>query len=141
MAFADNFTAFSFLSHIHSDGSEDVTHTVVLCAGMMTAVFGVTAYRFWPRLVFLFFIGTLAAHFGHTDFVTNLVSANTNDLLTGFFADSRTAIFEIILAASVTFVGKSMMRVKHGPDGHIETFDISLFLRGGFYLLCSHYLS
>ena len=98
----------------------------------MTAVFGVTAYRVWPRLSFLFFIGTLAAHFGHTDFVTNLASANTSDLLTGFIADSRTAIFEIGLAASMTFIGKSMMRIKHGPDGYIETFDISLILTRRF---------
>ena len=67
---------------------------------MMTVVFGVTAYRFWPKLSFLFFIGTLAAHLGHTDFATGLTSANTSDLLTGFIADSRTVIFEIILAAS-----------------------------------------
>ena len=46
--------------------------------------------------------------------------------------DSRTAIFEIILAASVTFIGKSMMRVKHGPDGYIDTFDISLILTRRF---------
>ena len=101
---------------------------------MMAAVFGVTTYRFWPRLVFLFFIGTLAAHLGHTDFATGLVSANTSDLLTGFIADSRTAIFEIILAASVTFIGKSLMRVKHGPDGYIDTFDISLILTRRFLI-------
>ena len=87
------FTAFSFLSHSHDDSTTDVIHRVVLCVGMMTAVFGLTAYRFWPRLSFLFFIGTLV-HFGHTDFVTNLASANTSDLLTGFIADSRTAILK-----------------------------------------------
>ena len=125
------FTAFSFFSHTHNDSTQEITHIAVLCVGIMTAVFGVTAYQFWPRLVFLFFIGTLAAHFGHTDFVTNLASANTSDLRTGFIADSRTAIFEIILAASVTFVGKSLM-VKHGPGGYIETFDISLILTRRF---------
>ena len=56
------FTAFSFLSHSHDDSTKDVIHSVVLCVGMMAAVFGLTAYRFWPRLSFLFFIGTLAAH-------------------------------------------------------------------------------
>ena len=128
------FTAFSFLSHSHGGSTQDITHTAVLCVGMMTAVFGVTAYRFWPRLVFLFFIGILAAHLGHMDFATNLASANTSDLLTGFIADSRTAIFEIVLAASVTFVGKSLMRVKHGPDGYIDTFDISLILTRRFLI-------
>ena len=124
--------AFSFLSHTHDDGTHNVTHTVVLCVGMMSAVFGVTAYRFWPRLSFLFFIGTIAAHLGHADFGTGLASVNANDLLKGFIADNRTAIFEIILAASVTYIGKSMMRVKHGPDGYIETFDISLILTRRF---------
>ena len=66
------------------------------------------------------------------DFVTGIASTNTSDLLTGFIAGSRTAIFEIILAASVTFIGKPMMRVKHGPDGYIETFDISLILTRRF---------
>jgi len=94
----------------------------------MTAVFAVTAYRVWPRLVFLFFIGTLAAHLGHTDFVTNLASANTSDLRTGFIADSRTAIFEIILAASAALLGKSVMQVKHGADGYINKLDISKVL-------------
>ena len=122
------FTAFSFLSHTHDDGTQNVTHTVVLCVGMMSAVFGVTAYRVWPKLVFLFFIGTLAAHFGHTDFVTNLVSANTSDLLTGFIADSRTAIFEIILAASAALLGKSVMQAEHGPDGYINNINISKIL-------------
>ena len=100
----------------------------------MTAVFGLTAYRVWPRLVFLFFIGILAAHLGHTDFATGLASVNANDLLKGFIMDSRTAIFEIVLAASVTFVGKSLMRVKHGPDGYIDTFDISLILTRRFLI-------
>ena len=126
------FTAVSSFSHVHADGSEDVTHIAVLCVGMMTAVFGVTTYRLWPKLGALFFIGTLAAHFGHTDFTTGLASVNANDVLTGFIADSRMAIFEIVLAASVTFVGKSMMRVKHGPDGYIDTFDISLILTRRF---------
>ena len=119
------FTAFSFLSHTHNDSTQEITHIAVFCLGMMTAVFGLTAYRVWPRLVFLFFIGTLAAHLGHTDFVTNLASANTSDLLTGFIADSRTAIFEIILAASAALLGKSVMQVKHGPDGYINKLDIS----------------
>ena len=119
------FTAFSFLSHTHNDSTQESTHIAVFCLGMMTAVFGLTAYRVWPRLVFLFFIGTLAAHLGHTDFVTNLTSANTSDLLTGFIADSRTAIFEIILAASAALLGKSVMQVKHGPDGYINKLDIS----------------
>ena len=100
---------------------------------MMTAVFGVTAYRVWPRLSFLFFIGILAAHLGHMDFATGL-AANTSDLLTEFIIDSRTAIFEIVLAAFVTFVGKSLMRVKHGPDGYIDTFDISLILTRRFLI-------
>lgn len=126
------FTAFSFLSRSHYDSTKDVSHSVILCVGMMSAVFGLTAYRFWPRLGFLFFIGTLAAHLGHTDFATNLASANTSDLLTRFIAVSRTAIFEIILAASVTFVGKSLMRVKHGPDGYIDTFDVSPILTRRF---------
>ena len=91
----------------------------------MTAMFGVTAYRFWPRLSFLFFIGTLAAHLGHTDFATNLASANTSDLRTGFIADGRTAIFEIILAASAALLGKFMMQAEHGPDGYINNLDIS----------------
>ena len=91
----------------------------------MTAVFGVTAYWVWPRLVFLFFIGTLAAHFGHTDFATSLTSANTSDLLTGFIADSRTTILEIILAASAALLGKSVMQAEHGPDGYINNLDIS----------------
>ena len=91
MAFADNFLQ----GHRISSNPQ----RRIMCWDD-DAVFGVTAYRVWPRLSFLFFIGTLAAHFGHTDFVTNLASANTSDLLTGFIADSRTAIFEIILAAS-----------------------------------------
>ena len=119
------FTAFSFLSHSHNDGTQNVTHTVVLCVGMMTTVFGLTAYRFWPRLSFLFFIGTFAAHLGHTDFATNLASANTSDLRTGFIADGRTAIFEIILAASTALLGKSVMQAEHGPDGYINNLDIS----------------
>ena len=119
------FTAFSFLSHSHDDSTKDVIHSVALCVGMMAAVFGLTAYRVWPKLVFLFFIGTLAAHFGHTDFVTNLASANTSDLLTGFIADSRTAIFEIILAASAALLGKSVMQAEHGPDGYINNLVIS----------------
>ena len=92
---------------------------------MMTAVFGVTTYRFWPRLGCLFLIGTLAAHLGHTDFATSLASANTSDLLTGFIKDSRTAFFEIVLAASAALLGKSVMQVKHGPDGYINNLDIS----------------
>lgn len=95
---------------------------------MMTAVFGVTAYRFWPRLSFLFFLGTIAAHLGHIDFVAHLALANTNDLMAEFLMVSRLAIFDILLAASLTFVGKSMTRVKHGPDGFIDTFDISAIL-------------
>jgi len=83
----------------------------------MSAVFGVTAYRFWPRLSFLFFIGTLAAHLGHMDFATNLASANTNDLLTGFIVDSRTAIFEIVLAASMAYIGKSVCGSNMGQMG------------------------
>jgi len=126
------FTAFSFLSHTYNDSTQEITHIAVLCVGMMSAVFGVTSYPLWPRLSFLFFIGTLAAHLGHMDFATGLASASTSDLLTGFIADSRMAIFEIILAASVTFIGKSMMRVKHGPDGYIDTLDISLILTRRF---------
>ena len=61
------------------------------------------------------------------DFATNLASANTNDLLTGFIVDSRTAIFEIVLAASMAYIGKYVLRVKHGPDGYIDTFDILSF--------------
>ena len=99
------FTAFSFLSHSHDDSTKDVSHSVVLCVGMMSAVFGVTTYRFWPRLGFLFFIGTLAAHLGHTDFATSLASANTSDLLTGFIKDGRVAFFEIVLAASMAYIG------------------------------------
>ena len=95
---------------------------------MMGTVFGVTAYRFWPKLSFLFFIGTLAAHLGHTDFVTNLASANTSDLLTGFIADSRTAIFEIILAASAALLGKSVIQAEHGPDGYINNINVSKIL-------------
>lgn len=40
------FTAFSLLSHTHNDDLGYVIHTAVLCVGMMTVVFGVTAYRF-----------------------------------------------------------------------------------------------
>ena len=111
------FTAFSFLSHSHDDSTKDVIHSVVLCVGMMAAVFGLTAYRFWPRLSFLFFIRTLAAHLGHMDFATNLASANTNDLLTGFIVDSRTAIFEIVLAASMAYIGKSVCGSNMGQMG------------------------
>ena len=122
------FTAFSFILHTHNDSTQDVIHSAVLCVGMMTAVFGVTAFRVWPRLSFLFFIGALAAHCGHTDFVTNLASANTSDLLTGFIADSRTAIFEIILAASAALLGKSVMQAEHGPDRYINNINISKIL-------------
>lgn len=87
-----------------------------------------TAYRFWPTLSFLFFLGTIAAHLGHIDFVAHLALANTNDLMAEFLMVSRLAIFDILLAASLTFVGKSMTRVKHGPDGFIDTFDISAIL-------------
>ena len=99
------FKACSFLSHSHDDSTKNVSHSVVLCVGMMSAVFGVTTYRFWPRLGFLFFIGTLAAHLGHTDFATSLASANTSDLLTGFIKDGRVAFFEIVLAASMAYIG------------------------------------
>lgn len=119
------FTAFSFLSHFHDDSTKDVSHSVGLCVGMMTVVFGVTTYRFWPRLGFLFFIGTLAAHLGHTDFATSLASANTSDLLKGVIKDGRVAFFEIVLAASSALLGKSIMQAEHGPDGYINNLDIS----------------
>lgn len=128
------FTAFSLLSHTHNDDLGDVTHTAVLCVGMMTVVFGVTAYRFWPRLSFLFFLGTIAAHLGHIDFVAHPALANTNDLMAEFLMVSRLAIFEIILAAFVTFVGKSLTRVKHGPDGYIDDLDISKILTRRFLI-------
>jgi hypothetical protein len=126
------FTAFSFLSHFHDDSTKDVSHSVGLCVGMMSAVFGVTTYRFWPRLGFLFFIGTLAAHLGHTDFATSLASVNTSDLLKGVIKDGRVAFFEIVLASSTALLGTSLMRVKHGPDGYIDTFDVSLILTRRF---------
>lgn len=91
----------------------------------MTVVFGVTTYRFWPRLGFLFLIGTLAAHLGHTDFATSLASTNTSDLLKGFIKDGRVAFFEIALAASSALLGKSIMQAEHGPDGYINNLDIS----------------
>ena len=96
---------------------------------MMIVVFSLTDYRFWPRLSFLFFIGTLAAHLFHIGFVAGLASLNVNDVLRGFNAESRMAIFEIFLAASVTVVGKSVLRAKHGPDGYIDSLDISKILK------------
>ena len=129
------FTAFSVLSHSHDDSTKDVIHSVVLCVGMMTAVFGLTAYRFWPRLSFLFFIGILAAHLGHTDFVTGIASVNISDLRTRFFADSGTAIFEIILAASAALLGKFMMQAELGPDGYINNLDISKIVTLRFFYL------
>ena len=128
------FTTFSLLSHTHNDGSGDVIHTAVLCVGMMTVVFGVTAYRFWPRLSFLFFLGTIAAHLGHIDFVAHPALANTNDLMAEFLMVSRLAIFELILAAFVSFVGKSLTRAKHGPDGYIDDLDISKILTRRFLI-------
>ena len=128
------FTAFSLLSHTHNDDLGDVIHTAVLCVGMMTVVFGVTAYRFWPRLSFLFFLGTIAAHLGHIDFVAHPALANTNDLMAEFLMVSRLAIFEIVLAAFASFVGKSLTQAKHGPDGYIDDLDISKILTRRFLI-------
>ena len=56
------FTAFSFLSHSHDDSTKDVIHSVVLCVGMMAAVFGLTPIGFGQDLVFY----SLSEHLQHT---------------------------------------------------------------------------
>ena len=128
------FTAFGLLSHTHNDDLGDVIHTAVLCVGMMTVVFGLTAYRFWPRLSFLFFLGTIAAHLGRIDFVAHPALANTHNLMAEFLMVSRLAIFEIVLAAFASFVGKSLTQAKHGPDGYIDDLDISKILTWRFLI-------
>ena len=128
------FTAFGLLSHTHNDDLGYVIHTAVLCVGMMTVVFGLTAYRFWPRLSFLFFLGTIAAHLGRIDFVAHPALANTHNLMAEFLMVSRLAIFEIVLAAFASFVGKSLTQAKHGPDGYIDDLDISKILTWRFLI-------
>lgn len=51
-----------------------------------------------------------------------------------FLMVSRLAIFDILLAAFVSFVGKSLTRVKPGPDGYIDDLDISKILTRRFLI-------
>jgi len=91
----------------------------------MTTVFGISSYKLWPKFTILFLTGIILSHLVHLVFHADISSVVSDDLSLVFANLGSTATIEITLALTVTVLGKSIGRIKHGPDGYLDSFDLA----------------